>query len=197
MKRSEAIKSKIPKYDTGKPCVNGHISLRYTTSGACIACARLIQSDIYHETRAQAAPARNAEREAKAASKLEKADAVRSLFTYKALLFIHQMNEFLDIVAAMTLARYPMLRRDDCKARTTIKMLSAKVGVQAFLVAAEDAVFLAEVAREMYNAESRRQKEAYEAIHGKQVSQYDRMIALAKHDDLHKPNGFEKWNPNG
>jgi hypothetical protein len=39
--RKDAIKEAKSVYYTGKPCKNGHITLRYVTSGTCIECQRL------------------------------------------------------------------------------------------------------------------------------------------------------------
>lgn len=36
--RKEAVTLGLSKYWTGKPCKKGHMSPRYTASGACIAC---------------------------------------------------------------------------------------------------------------------------------------------------------------
>lgn len=36
--REEAVLLNLAKYWTGKPCRAGHAALRYTSSGACIAC---------------------------------------------------------------------------------------------------------------------------------------------------------------
>lgn len=38
--RKQAIAAGTHKYFTGKPCKNGHIAERYTTSGTCEACIR-------------------------------------------------------------------------------------------------------------------------------------------------------------
>lgn len=38
MKRKEAIKLDLKKYNTGKFCSKGHKSPRYTSSGVCVAC---------------------------------------------------------------------------------------------------------------------------------------------------------------
>jgi len=37
--RQEAIDRRSDKYFTRRPCVNGHLSPRYTKWGTCIACA--------------------------------------------------------------------------------------------------------------------------------------------------------------
>lgn len=39
-KREEAARLGQLRYFTGKPCKYGHISQRYTVSGACITCLR-------------------------------------------------------------------------------------------------------------------------------------------------------------
>jgi hypothetical protein len=40
MKRREAKAQGLDKYNTGKPCRNGHLSDRYTSSGACLECQK-------------------------------------------------------------------------------------------------------------------------------------------------------------
>jgi hypothetical protein len=41
MKRREAKALGMDKYDTGKPCRNGHLSDRYISNGECIECHKL------------------------------------------------------------------------------------------------------------------------------------------------------------
>lgn len=36
--RASAMAANLNRYFTGKPCVNGHVDYRYTTSGACKSC---------------------------------------------------------------------------------------------------------------------------------------------------------------
>lgn len=38
MNRTEAARAGLTRYDSGKPCRAGHISLRYTSTGNCVAC---------------------------------------------------------------------------------------------------------------------------------------------------------------
>ena len=40
MKRSEAKKKGLQKYDTGKPCKHGHVAPRYTQTGLCTECSK-------------------------------------------------------------------------------------------------------------------------------------------------------------
>lgn len=40
MKRNEAIESGMLTYNTGKPCVNGHVAERYTKNGGCVECIK-------------------------------------------------------------------------------------------------------------------------------------------------------------
>lgn len=40
MKRCEAIALNLDKYDTGKPCKNGHSTSRYTKTGHCVECSK-------------------------------------------------------------------------------------------------------------------------------------------------------------
>ena len=38
--RAQALIIKSRRFNTGKPCVRGHIADRYTTSGQCVECAK-------------------------------------------------------------------------------------------------------------------------------------------------------------
>lgn len=46
MDRYTAIKRGLDKYNTNKPCKRGHLSDRYTSSGACIRCLRESNGDL-------------------------------------------------------------------------------------------------------------------------------------------------------
>ncbi len=41
MKRVEAARLGLSRYNTGKPCMRGHQSDRYTATGQCVECQRL------------------------------------------------------------------------------------------------------------------------------------------------------------
>jgi hypothetical protein len=41
MKRKEAKAQGLDKYNTGKPCRNGHLSDRYTLNGTCVECCKI------------------------------------------------------------------------------------------------------------------------------------------------------------
>jgi hypothetical protein len=50
MKRREAKALGLEKYNTGKPCRNGHLADRYTKNGTCVVCRK--EADIRNiETR--------------------------------------------------------------------------------------------------------------------------------------------------
>ena len=40
LRRSEALETRAKQFFTGLPCLNGHLSPRWTTSGQCVACGR-------------------------------------------------------------------------------------------------------------------------------------------------------------
>lgn len=46
--RTQAIKLRIRKYYTGRPCKYGHLAYRYTMTGACIDC-RMVYNYEYHK----------------------------------------------------------------------------------------------------------------------------------------------------
>lgn len=50
-KRTDALQHGAPRFNTGRPCKAGHISDRYTSSGACIACMNQTQSSIAEAAR--------------------------------------------------------------------------------------------------------------------------------------------------
>lgn len=54
--RNEAMKAVERFYNTGKPCKHGHLSDRYTFSGACLAC--LVTIHRVHDLEARHAFAR-------------------------------------------------------------------------------------------------------------------------------------------
>ena len=48
MKRANAAEAGMFKYFTGRPCTRGHLTLRYTKTGGCIAC-----NNIAHQERSK------------------------------------------------------------------------------------------------------------------------------------------------
>lgn len=42
MERKEALRLGIKKYNTGRPCRHGHLADRYSDSGACVDCLKVI-----------------------------------------------------------------------------------------------------------------------------------------------------------
>ena len=53
MERNEALKLLLNKYNTGRPCRNGHLSDRYTVSGSCIRCISANTIDFRNRATAQ------------------------------------------------------------------------------------------------------------------------------------------------
>ena len=49
--RKEAMQTGMKKYWTGKPCRNGHLTLRYTNTGVCIDCAATHSSNQWQKVR--------------------------------------------------------------------------------------------------------------------------------------------------
>jgi hypothetical protein len=45
MKRREAKALGLEKYNTGKPCRNGHLADRYTSGGECLECCKIKNKD--------------------------------------------------------------------------------------------------------------------------------------------------------
>lgn len=48
--RSEAKLRQLNQYFTGLPCKNGHLTYRYTSSGACSGCIRAHNKPVYDQT---------------------------------------------------------------------------------------------------------------------------------------------------
>jgi hypothetical protein len=95
--RKQATDAKLNIYYTGKPCRNGHVAERYTTSGACKGC---ISEAVAGVRRAVGGSARNTpERQAQ----LDGLVSVR--------LRAHPADEatLLDTAAAVTVSRRPLL----------------------------------------------------------------------------------------
>jgi len=117
LKRSEADEAGLDKYFTGKPCIRGHFSHRYTSSGACSQCV----IDATNKTRATVAGAPTARRRQKDVADEDKMAAfvdARNAYTNAAnqLLEVRIRAYGTDIallretVIALGKARYPMLR---------------------------------------------------------------------------------------
>ena len=71
--RREAAQKMMHKYFTGKPCGRGHLTLRYTGTGACIECICLYGKKHYKEKR---------RREFKAQIEVFHADDLRQILAY-------------------------------------------------------------------------------------------------------------------
>ena len=49
MKRREAKAQGLDKYNTGKPCRNGHIGDRYTRNGMCCECCKISNESRHYD----------------------------------------------------------------------------------------------------------------------------------------------------
>lgn len=97
--RKTAIAAGLPKYYTGQPCINGHISERYSLSGSCQACVA--------DSTARA-------RESYSAVMADPTKAARRAFAQSAIsvrvpVVVAQIPSVLSMLSLLTVCRFPAL----------------------------------------------------------------------------------------
>jgi hypothetical protein len=100
--RAAATAAGLPRYFTGRPCPNGHTADRYTRSSACVEC---VSANV---ARARADYAKD-QGEPREAQRRAYALDVQSV---PVLLPAATLEPVAGIVAALLVARYPLLQED-------------------------------------------------------------------------------------
>jgi hypothetical protein len=99
MTRKQALAAGLNSYFTGKPCLNGHVAERYTPSGACKECLAEAQRGVRRPRGHERTPERTAQLEGLVMMRLRAVPADEATL--------------LDTVAALTVARRPLLHAAD------------------------------------------------------------------------------------
>lgn len=138
--RKEAIDRQLAHYYTGRPCIRGHITQRYTVSGACTQCLKTASAAVY---------------QGKLESTEDKRILLKSLAETSFRCFNSDARAFTDTVVALTLARYPgVLTDDDVVGKWKPSDAQAGTAMYRFRIDAQDESILREVARAMLNSHS-------------------------------------------
>lgn len=107
--RQEAMILGLMHYETGKPCRNGHLSYRYTTSGTCAACLAETRSN----QAASRPPRPRADNGPDIAAFKERQtqmeEALSNLVLTKELVHDKDIRTVFDTAVALCVAEYPVL----------------------------------------------------------------------------------------
>lgn len=130
------------KYYTGKPCTHGHISERYTASGACAACVSVAASA--HRANFEAEDGRKARQLAKA-----------QLEPILLRIFESEAETILGYCVAVTHARFPAIQYADVVPRVgRPRALEAGTKLYTLNVHPDDAFGLRALAKAAFDAHS-------------------------------------------
>ena len=100
--RAAAQAAGLPRYFTGRACPNGHVADRYTRSSACVEC---VAANVA-KARATYAQEQGEPREA------QRRDYARDVQSVSVLLPAATLQPVAGTVAALLVARYPLLQED-------------------------------------------------------------------------------------
>lgn len=154
--RKEAMQIGETKYFTSKPCIHGHISYRYTVSGACAECVSANSAANYDVIRKhrnefrESIAARRAEKLAPIVEKRrEKDTALRALVDVKVPIYPQDVATVFDTAIGLCIAAFPVLERADVEPEaTTIR------GTPLYRVSVpvEHVELIRGIANQLYNA---------------------------------------------
>ena len=165
--RSAAAKAGEIKYNTGKPCKNGHSSDRYTRNGACVSCMRANNAALNEALQLAPNPRR---------------ESLSRLVRMGMRLFHTDVPQFTDIAVAMVLARFPNLSRHDVLGGRATGV-AAGTGFYPFNVHPEDVEMLRDVAAAY--------RSAHKVDHGPVIAA--RIAQAAEAAAKERDNGVGEW----
>lgn len=108
--RAAAAAAGVSQYFTGKPCKNGHVAHRYTQSGTCSQCIAACTAALRRDVARRMAPSAGVQ----AAARRE---LVVELVEVRVRCYPGDAAQVRDVAAALCLAKYPTLTRDDVQVR--------------------------------------------------------------------------------
>lgn len=135
--RKEAIAACQTTYNTGKPCIYGHLGDRYALNGACVQCMKA-NSNRQHQVRAAVTSPIKQARE--------------QLVEMGVRVYHTDIGPLFDACVAVTLARYPMLSRGDVIGKASPTAVTCGTGWYKLRVHPDDCTMLREVAQVYFRA---------------------------------------------
>lgn len=117
--RSDALKTGDTQYFTGKPCKYGHLSHRYTASGACAQCVSNASATareavgITPRARARVDAQRAEERAALLRQREERAEALQHIRVANIPVRPQHVDAMFELAIGLCLTHYPALTRAD------------------------------------------------------------------------------------
>lgn len=142
--RAEAQTSGSSKYFTGKPCTNGHVEIRYTSSGSCRGCIRGNNVDTRYGSQEQYEDFK--------LSKDVRKDAISMLAEVKLRAYLADVETLRKAVVAVTSVRYPVLERNDIVSRKAASDSAAGTALYRFNIDPADLDFVRGVAQALVSA---------------------------------------------
>lgn len=152
--RREAIAAGVGQYFTGKPCKHGHISHRYTQSGACAQCisdtSAAFRKEVSADYRARKRVVEaRAEKLALIAERQQlKVEAMRGIMSIRLLAHPQDMRLVFDTAAGLCRTRYPVLDVADVYASN--KMVAPGSSLYRVPVPIEDLDLMRAISNELW-----------------------------------------------
>lgn len=120
MARKDAAAAGIGQYFTGKPCKYGHVTYRYTQSGACAECvsiaaatSRQVARDAAPRVRARLAEQRQQMLAPVLAARTERQAAKDALAEIRVPIHVQDLETVFETAVGLCLAAHPCLERAD------------------------------------------------------------------------------------
>lgn len=129
--RGEAKLRQLSQYFTGVPCKNGHLTYRYTSSGACSGCIRAHNQPTYDQTA------------------IERKAAKAQLVQVRLRCFVSDRNVLAASAWAMAVMRYPVLTSGDIDPQLLPQDKEGGTGLYAFYCHNEDVDTLRKLSMDM------------------------------------------------
>lgn len=134
MNRAEAKLKQMSQYFTGIPCKNGHLTYRYTSSGACSGCIRAHNRPVHDQTT------------------IDRKDAKAQMVQVRVRIYDADRGVLAASAWALAAMRFPVLQLSDVDAHLLPQDKAGGTGLYAFNCHEEDVPQLRAIADGMLKA---------------------------------------------
>lgn len=134
MSRGEAKLRQLTQYFTGIPCKHGHLTYRYTSSGACSGCIRAHNQPTYDQTM------------------IERKAAKAQLVQVRLRCYVSDRGVLASSAWALAVMRYPVLTQGDVDPHLLPQDKAGGTGLYAFNCHEDDVAQLRQIADGMLKA---------------------------------------------
>lgn len=143
--RQAAAKLGMSQYFTGKACRHGHLAYRYVQSGTCSACIATATAKSRADLAASRAPR---------PSPTQKRALLAELVEFKVRAHPHDAVQLAEMAAALSLAAFPALSRDDVTVRAASTAPAGGTALYRLLAPLQYVQLLKDTAAALLNAHS-------------------------------------------